>query len=185
MQSITLQALQKQLVGQTLLRGDFTQTKNVKMFKKPLISTGTFLLTQKEGLVWQQATPFPVSLVLTKDKLRQQFSDKPADIIEAKDNPMVFYFSHLFLSLFQGDIEALKAQFDIALTNNNNNWSLNLTPKSAPLNKVFSNIKIKGNQYIASLTLTELTGDSSVIIFENTTEKPVILTKEEKEKFKF
>ena len=184
-QAITLDNLQKQLTAQTLLRGDFTQTKNVKMFKKPLLSNGSFLLTQSQGLVWQQKKPFPVSLILTKDKLRQQFSDKPADIIQAKDNPMVFYFSHLFLSLFQGDIKALQAQFDIVLSNNKENWKLELTPKSTPLNKVFSTITIEGHQYIKSLVLAELNGDSSVILFNNTSEQPNTLTKQEKDAFKF
>jgi hypothetical protein len=185
LQAITLDSLQKQLMSQTLLRGEFTQTKNVKMFKKPLLSNGSFLLTQSQGLVWQQQSPFPVSLILTKDKLRQQFSDKPADIIQAKDNPMVFYFSHLFLSLFQGDIKALQAQFDLALSNKKQSWKLALTPKSPPLSKVFSTITIEGDQYIKSLVLAELNGDSSVILFNNTSEYPRTLTKQEKNAFKF
>jgi len=184
-QAISLIDLQKQLTSQTLLQGEFTQTKNVKMFKKPLISKGIFLLTQSQGLMWHQQTPFPVSLILTKNKLRQQFSDKPADIIEAKDNPMVFYFSHLFLSLFQGDIKALQAQFNIQLISNKQGWQLDLTPKSAPLNKVFSTITIQGNQYIDSLTLSELSGDSSVIEFEKVSAIPTKLSKQEKDAFTF
>ena len=107
--ALTLEQLQQQLMTQEILRGDFTQSKTLQMFKHPLVSDGTFLLSHQQGLIWKQNNPFPVSLVLAKDKLSQQFSDQAPEIIEAKDNPMVFYFSHLFLSLFKGDLSSLKS----------------------------------------------------------------------------
>ena len=131
--ALTLEQLQKQLMTQDILRGDFTQSKTLQMFNQPLLSEGSFLLSHQHGLIWKQSNPFPVSLVLAKDKLSQQVSDQPADIIEAKDNPMVFYFSHLFLSLFKGDLSSLEKQFTMSLSEDNNaGWLLNLTPKEAP-----------------------------------------------------
>ncbi|TEW54236.1 outer membrane lipoprotein carrier protein LolA [Psychromonas sp. RZ22] len=184
--ALTLEQLQQQLTTQKVLRGDFTQSKSLQMFKQPLLSDGTFLLSHEQGLIWQQNNPFPVSLVLAKDKLRQQFSGKEAEIIEAKDNPMVFYFSHLFLSLFKGDLSSLESQFSMQLSDDGKgNWLLNLTPKKAPLDKVFKSIKIQGKEQIKSLTLTELNTDSSLITFSNISEQQAPLTQQEKDAFKF
>ena len=177
--------LQDKLTEHELVRGEFTQNKKMKMFKAPLLSTGTFLLTKKEGLVWSQKTPFPVSIVLIKDKLSQKFSGKNPQIIEAKANPMVFYFSHLFLSLFKGDINALEDQFQLSLSGNSTSWRLKLLPKSAPLNNVFSDISISGGEYINELRLSELSGDVSEITFSHQKILPKELTSDEKRTFDF
>ena len=167
------------------MRGDFVQHKQMKMFKQPLLSSGHFLLDNKNGLIWQQESPFPVALVLVKDKLKQQISKQPAQIILAKDNPMVFYFSHLFLSLFKGDIKQLEQQFSLTLSGSSEQWQLQLTPKSAPLNRIFEHIDISGAKYINQLKLVELSGDSSLLDFSQQRALPVQLNEEEKRAFKF
>lgn len=161
------------------------QHKQMKMFKQPLVSNGHFLLDNKNGLIWQQESPFPVALVLVKDKLKQQIAKQPAQVILAKDNPMVFYFSHLFLSLFKGDIKQLEQQFSLTLSGSSERWQLQLTPKSAPLNRIFSYIDISGAQYIDQLKLVELSGDSSLLDFSQQRALPVQLNEEEKRAFKF
>ncbi|MGF1688564.1 outer membrane lipoprotein carrier protein LolA [Photobacterium japonica] len=174
--AFTLADLQQQLAAQTVVRGDFTQTRHMAMFSAPLQSSGHFLLAQDHGLLWQQTVPFPVSLVLTQDKLSQQFGDSPAQVIAAKDNPMVFYFSHLFLSLFKGDTQQLTEQFTVSLTQPASpesgesagaQWALTLTPTAAPLNAVFQHIRLSGGQFIDQLVLTEKRGDVTEIQFSH------------------
>lgn len=184
-QALTLSGMQQKLTAHTLLRGLFTQTKTMQMFNQPLVANGTFLLAQDQGLLWSQTAPFPVSLVLVKDKLSQQFGDQPADVIVAKDNPMVFYFSHLFLSLFKGDVTELTTQFNMQLSEKGSHWLLLLTPKSAPLNKVFANISIEGSQFIDFIVLSELSGDISEIKFEQQKTTPKALSEDEKRAFQF
>eukprot|EP00481_Brizalina_sp_1-RS-2013_P001326 TRINITY_DN3294_c0_g1_i1.p1 TRINITY_DN3294_c0_g1~~TRINITY_DN3294_c0_g1_i1.p1 ORF type:complete len:144 (-),score=5.40 TRINITY_DN3294_c0_g1_i1:389-820(-) len=93
----SISELKTVLSANSIVRGEFTQTRNMEMFAQPLTSQGTFLLDKSSGLLWTQATPFPVSLVLTDNKLSQRFADQPAKIITDKENPMAFYFSHIFL----------------------------------------------------------------------------------------
>ncbi|MCW8328972.1 outer membrane lipoprotein carrier protein LolA [Photobacterium sp. SDRW27] len=182
--AITLPELQQQLATQSLVRGDFELVRTMEMFSAPLQSAGHFLLAEQQGLHWQQTSPFPVSLVLTKNKLSQQFGDNAPQVVAADDNPMVFYFSHVFLSLFKGDTGQLNEQFDIALANTEENrWQLVLTPKSAPLNAVFQTIRLSGNEFIEQLTLTEIRGDVTDITFTNQRTAPVELTIEEQRAF--
>jgi hypothetical protein len=184
-QAETLSDIEQKLTAHKLLRGQFIQTKSMQMFNQPLLSTGHFLLHHERGLVWAQVEPFPVSLVLVKDKLSQQFAGQPAEVILAKDNPMVFYFSHLFLSLFKGDVAALNEQFAIKSNENEHSWELLLTPKSAPLDKIFAKISIQGDKFIEQLQLTELNGDISLIEFNQQQTTPAQLSDEELRAFQF
>lgn len=184
-QALTLSDLQQTLTAHTLLRGEFTQTKTMQMFNQPLRSQGNFLLEQNQGLLWRQTAPFPVSMALVKDKLSQQFGDQAAEVIIAKDNPMVFYFSHLFLSLFKGDMEGLSAQFEMKLSDKDGHWLLLLTPKSAPLNKIFASISIAGREFIDLLVLQELSGDISEIKFSQQHTTPNTLSEEEQHALQF
>ncbi|MPW37183.1 outer membrane lipoprotein carrier protein LolA [Vibrio halioticoli] len=180
-----LASLQTQLAQHDIVRGDFTQLRSIEMFAQPLRSQGTFTLSKTNGLLWQQNTPFPVNLVLTKDKLRQTFANQDPQVITAKENPMAFYFSHVFLAVFHGDTQALKEQFNIDFSVKAGTWTITLTPTQAPLNSVFSSIVLVGTQAIDSLTLQEIRGDKTEIVFSNQTHQPENLNDAEQAQFSF
>ncbi|PMJ92960.1 outer membrane lipoprotein carrier protein LolA [Vibrio sp. 10N.261.55.A7] len=180
-----LSDLETQLSQYQIIRGDFTQSRHLEMFKQPLESKGQFVLDKENGLLWQQSAPFPVNLVLTENKLRQTFADQAPQVIKANENPMAFYFSQVFLSVFHGDSDKLKQQFDLEFNSGSSQWTLVLTPKQAPLNAVFQQITLQGNDYIDGLTLTELRGDKTEIQFSNQTHRPDTLTDDEQAQFEF
>ncbi|MEZ8803110.1 outer membrane lipoprotein carrier protein LolA [Vibrio splendidus] len=189
--------LQTVLSANNIVRGEFTQTRNMEMFAQPLTSQGTFLLDKSNGLLWTQTTPFPVSLVLTDNKLSQRFADQPAKIITDKENPMAFYFSHIFLSVFHGDTQKLQEQFSLdfepATTTNTDEsantssrdtrWTLTLKPKSAPMNAVFEAITLQGKNDIERIELREIRGDSTVIEFSQLSHLPEVLSDAEAQQF--
>lgn len=189
--------LQTVLSANNIVRGEFTQTRNMEMFAQPLTSQGTFLLDKSNGLLWTQATPFPVSLVLTDNKLSQRFAEQPAKIITDKENPMAFYFSHIFLSVFHGDTQKLQEQFSLdfepATTTNTDEsanassqdtlWTLTLKPKSAPMNAVFEAITLQGKNDIERIELREIRGDSTVIEFSQLSHLPEVLSDAEAQQF--
>lgn len=181
----TMEELQQQLAQHPIVRGDFEQKRTLAMFDQPLTSTGQFTLDKTHGLLWRQDVPFTVQLVLTKDKLRQTFADQPAQVITAKDNPMAFYFSHIFLAVFHGDTDQLKQQFDMTFKADNSQWTLALTPKAAPLNAVFNTITLGGKSDLERLTLQEIRGDKTDILFSNQSYQPESLTDAEQAQFKF
>ncbi len=183
--------LQTVLSQNSIVRGEFTQTRNMEMFAQPLTSQGTFLLDKSNGLLWTQTTPFPVNLVLTDNKLSQRFADQPAKIITDKENPMAFYFSHIFLSVFHGDTQKLQDQFSLSFQpatvqssdENTGSWTLTLKPKSAPMNAVFEAITLQGNSDIERIELKEIRGDSTVIEFSKLSHQPEVLSDAEAQQF--
>lgn len=54
----SISELQTVLSENSIVRGEFTQTRNMEMFAQPLTSQGTFLLDKSSGLLWTQTTPF-------------------------------------------------------------------------------------------------------------------------------
>ncbi|MFC1237672.1 outer membrane lipoprotein carrier protein LolA [Vibrio sp. F74] len=185
LQAKSLQDVQTLLAAQSLVRGDFEQHRTMEMFSQPLTSTGNFVIHKKSGLLWQQTAPFPVNIILTDDKLSQQFANQPAQVMTEKENPMAFYFSHIFLSLFDGNAQQLNQQFTTSFSDNAEVWTLTLTPNQAPLNAVFSDITISGTLYINQIELTEVRGDKTTILFNNQTEQPNTLTPDESAFFHF
>ena len=189
--------LQTVLSANNIVRGEFTQTRNMEMFAQPLTSQGTFLLDKSNGLLWTQTTPFPVSLVLTDNKLSQRFADQPAKIITDKENPMAFYFSHIFLSVFHGDTQKLQEQFSLSFepaieqssnasansSSQDTRWTLTLKPKSAPMNAVFEAITLQGKNDIERIELREIRGDSTVIEFSQLSHLPEVLSDAEAQQF--
>lgn len=180
-----LNSLQQQLAQSETVRGDFTQSRHLEMFDQPLSSQGQFTLSKSRGLLWQQESPFPVHLVLTEDKLRQTFAGQEPQTITAQENPMAFYFSHVFLAVFHGDTAALKEQFTIQFSAESGHWRIKLTPIKAPLNAVFQHITLTGRDDIEHLELQELRGDKTEIAFTNQTSEPQGLTDAEQAQFSF
>ncbi|MDE1339672.1 LolA family protein [Vibrio aestuarianus] len=180
-----LASLQTQLAKHQIVRGEFTQLRHIEMFEQPLSSAGKFLLDKQNGLLWQQNSPFPVNLVLTQDKLRQTFANQPPQVITEKENPMAFYFSHLFLSVFHGDTQQLNKQFTMTLHTGDGQWQLNLTPRNEPLNSVFTSITLTGRDDIDGLILQEVRGDKTEIQFTNQNHQPERLTHAEQTQFNF
>ncbi len=181
----TLESVQKQLASQSVIRGQFEQIRNMEMFKQPLTSTGVFLIAKGKGLLWKQAKPFPVTLVLTEDKLSQTFGDQPPKVMTSEDNPMAFYFSHLFLDLFQGNTAQLDGKFTRTFHAEQEAWTLQLVPNTAPLNKVFASIVISGKEHIDAIELTEVRGDITIIQFSEQTSQPLVLSSHEESAFQF
>lgn len=98
-----LDELQAQLSKHDLVRGQFTQQRHLEMFNQPLSSQGQFVLDKSHGLLWQQQNPFPVNLVLTQDKLRQNFAGQAPQVITQSKTQWRFtsaaFFSPCFMEI--------------------------------------------------------------------------------------
>jgi len=180
----SLDELQATLSAHTVIRGSFKQIRTLELFDQPLVSEGHFLLSEEYGLQWLQTHPFSVVLVLGDDQLSQQFADQPAQVMKAKENPMMFHFSRLFLSIFRGETEGLAEQFEVEFVAGGP-WTLKLTPKQEPLKAAFKTIQLKGNTYIDSIRLEETSGDISEISFSQQGSQPAALTEAERSAFEF
>lgn len=180
---ITLEQLQTQASQYPLIRADFEQTKQISGLKQPLMSTGKVIISQQDGLWWQQNKPFALTLLLTNNQMVQTVANQPKHVITAESNPQLFQFNHLLTAMFKADRVVLEKNFTVSLTTTEQGWQLTLIPKVSPLDKLFRQIRLTGSQFLESIEMDDQQHDQTVIRFSNHRVQPTQLSQDERRYF--
>lgn len=182
--AVTLEQLQQRFASQPVIRANFEQVRTISGMSQPLVSRGQLLIAQQQGLWWHQATPFVMTLILDDKRMVQSMSGQPPQVITADSNPQMFQFNHLLRALFQADEKVLRENFELNFRDQGNDqWQLSLTPKAAPLNKIFNRIDLQGAAFLNRITLDDKQGDKTAITLSDTRTEPKQLTDEERARF--
>jgi hypothetical protein len=147
------------LVKTEITEGRFRQEKNLKVLKKPLISTGTFIYHRSRGVIWQTLTP--VSSVLLVNQTRLMTTQGEQALPPA--------FGRVFTAMFGGDVQAMKEGFDISGTNDKTAWKLQLKPKDALLQKIIVDMQLTGGKELQRIDIKEANGNFTRITFDRIT----------------
>ena len=168
-----------------VLRGEFSQDKQVQGFKNPLRSQGRFLLARDKGVVWSTLKPFPSEVVLTRDRILSRQRDGSTRIeMDAKQQPALRSVNAMMFALMSGDVKALSSRFDVkAQAAPGNRWVLMLTPQPGPMTKAFTSITLDGDRYVRGVVIAEANGDVTRLQFTALTETPAQLTADEARRF--
>lgn len=182
--ALTLDQLQQRFHDQTLVRAHFEQTRTIKSMPQPLRSQGEMLIARDQGLLWDQTSPFPMTLMLDDTRMVQVVNGQPPQVITADNNPQMFQFNHLLRGLFEADRQVLEQNFRVDFQDTGNDrWSLNLTPISTPLDKIFSRIELTGDTYLNTIVLLDKQGDRTDIALSRQRLTPATLTDDERQRF--
>lgn len=144
------------LVKTEITEGRFRQEKTIKVLKKPLISTGTFIYHRSRGVIWQTLTP--VSSVLLVNQTRLLTAQGEQTLPPA--------FGRVFTAMFGGDLQAMKEGFDISGTNDKTAWKLQLKPKDALLQKIIVDMQLTGGRELQRIDIKEANGNFTRITFD-------------------
>lgn len=162
------------LASPQVLRGQFEQTKVVSGFKKPLLSSGVFLLWRGHGVLWQTRKPFDSTLTIRRDRLLLSQSDGATVYrVDAGREPGLRAVNELLFALFSGDVTSLQKAFRLegALLPKGE-WKLVLLPTESGLSRVFTRVELEGGRYVRQVRLAESNGDTSLIRFDQLAETP-------------
>lgn len=172
--------VQGRLASPQLLRGQFEQAKSVSGFKKPLLSSGTFMLWRGHGVLWQTHKPFESVLAIRRDTLQLSQADGTTVYrMEASREPGVRAVNALLFALFSGDIAALQKTFRLeGVLLPKGEWRLTLLPLENGLARVFVRVELEGGRYVRQVRLFESNGDHSTIRFEQLAETPAVTAEE-------
>ncbi|KMJ44538.1 membrane protein [Xenorhabdus khoisanae] len=184
--AVTLEELQQRFTHQPVVRAHFTQERQIQGMPQPLRSNGDMLVSQHQGLWWHQKKPFPLTLVLDDSHMVQIMSGQAPQVITADSNPQLFQFNHLMRALFQADRAVLEENFKIEFSDlGQEKWRLVLTPKTSPLDKLFTAITLNGQANLDAILLTDRQGDRTELSFTQHRLTPETLSHEEEQHFKF
>jgi hypothetical protein len=152
----------------SIVRATFVQTKEMKSFDKPLISTGKILAVREKGVIWLTETP--------------QKMKKNIPLIEEE---MSKSEQAMISPFFTGDYSALEKRFLLELTKDETSWLLAISPKSNALKRRLKSITIKSsncNKYQEVIILSA-DGNPLKINFVNEIPTTQILTADEEKLF--
>jgi hypothetical protein len=152
-----LDQIHARLTKAAITRGAFEQTKQLKVLRKPLISTGTFIYDKNRGVAWKTLSPVPSLLLISDTRLWTAQGEQPVPAV----------FGKVFQAMLGADLAQLATAFDITGSARKTSWKVSLVPKDEMLKKVISRMQLSGDQELRVLEIFETNGNSSMLHFQN------------------
>jgi hypothetical protein len=143
--------------------GTFEQRKEVKGFKRPLLSRGTYRVVRGQGIEWNTLAPFASQLSIRAGAITSTQDGAEVYHLDAKAEPAVRVIVQLLFSLLAGDLEGLEGRFAISGHAGPRTWAVELVPRADPLRRLFARIALSGDQAVREVHLVEVGGDSTAI----------------------
>jgi outer membrane lipoprotein carrier protein len=151
------------------LQADFRQEKSLALMAKPEISTGRFIYSKPNNVLWTYDAPKRVTMLIADGMLTTYYPDlKKAERIEVKR-----YQDRIFKYMgASGAIDELGAWFNFTFTNTSDKpyYALDLDPKSKTIAKRVRHIRIyidKSSYLTTQFEYTEGDGDKTRYEFTN------------------
>ena len=180
-----LAQVRTQVAQVPLLRGHFSQEKRVAGFRNPLRSNGRFLLAREKGVVWTTVAPFPSEIVITRDRIVSRQRDGSSRVeVDGRQQPGLRTVNAMMFALMSGDMKALTTTFDVkSEPADGKGWRMTLSPRSRQLAQAFTSVRLAGDRYVREVELREANGDVTRLRFDDMSESPATLTRDEAIRF--
>ena len=170
---VTLESVVKKVQEQqkkTLtMQADFKQEKEMALLSKPEVSSGTFVFSKPNNVLWSYDAPKRVQMLITGGTLTTYYPDlnkaERVDVKRFEDR----IFKYMGAS---GAIDELSRYFDFTFTDTSTSpfWLLDLTPKSKVVARRVQHIKIwidKATYLTSKFEYVEGDGDITRYAFTN------------------
>lgn len=141
-----------------ITKGDFTQEHYLAKAQRSLVSTGTFVMAQEKGIIFDVQKPFPSKMIVTREKLVQVLNNSNVSVMDGADNAIFKNIAEIISSVFSGDAKALEENFLVA-EEKGEKRILTLTPKDPFLALLFERFVLCVGDSIESLTVVETSGN--------------------------
>ncbi|MCL2137945.1 MAG: outer membrane lipoprotein carrier protein LolA [Treponema sp.] len=155
----TFNATCANLAEKPIIKGNFVQEKYLNRFDRSLQSSGTFIITAKQGIVWETLQPFPSTMILGKDFIMQSRPDGRKSVISAQGNETFTQMAVVMSAVFSGQSQGLLDNFDVYFLGSVTNWNMGLLPRDSVFASFFIKIAISGDSAIRSIRIFEQNGD--------------------------
>jgi outer membrane lipoprotein-sorting protein len=125
----------------TTLQADFRQEKTLALLAKPEVSTGTFVYSKPNNVLWSYDAPKRVQMLITSGKMTTYYPDlnKAETLDVARFQDRIFKYMGA-----TGAIDELSRYFDFTFTNkpSETTYLLDLKPKTGAVSKRVQRIKL-------------------------------------------
>lgn len=158
--------IRRELTPFTVLRGRFRQVKTIKIIKRPLRSSGDFVLAKDKGVLWRTLKPTVGAMKITASEVAQIKDGKVGFRMSVSEQPALRMISKVLFAVFAADVAELRRHFDITGPPvAGGRWQAELKPRDAMMAKVIPHIRLKGAKTLEEIELSEANDDRTVIEF--------------------
>ncbi|CAH2791925.1 MAG: FIG027190: Putative transmembrane protein [uncultured Paraburkholderia sp.] len=146
------------------VRAQFTQT--LAAMKQPLVSTGSLLFLRERGVIWQIATPYKATYVITDAGVAEvDANGRRVTTHSAQGARGVAQVSKMMRTMLGGDLSALYSQFDVQAEGSAAHWRMQLTPNQPQIAQSIKGLQMSGGDYLQSLRIALANGDTTQLEF--------------------
>lgn len=163
-----------------VMTGTFSQDKEIARLNRIFSSSGSFIFSGDNGVIWSVLEPFPSETILTDRAIIQRNPQGGSSIIDTSENAIFSSFSSAILAVFSGDFRSLEKHFHLFFINDGDTGIIGLVPRDATVSIIIDNLILRGSDDLQSLIMTEAGGDSVVYTFEMTGKREALSPNEEK-----
>ncbi len=170
--SALLNRIGKKVSNFKTLKTDFTQEKEMAMFKEKLVLKGRIYLQKPNKVAWHVDKPLRYSVLIT-DKFIRQWDEETNQVqeISLTKNPMFQNVIRQLTVWFSGEYGSLLETNDVRLVKRSP-LVLEFSPRANnDARKVIKNITItfrEDETYLQQIRMQEMSGDVNTITFTNT-----------------
>ena len=163
-----IKKVQEQQRSTNTLQADFRQEKELALLSKPEVSTGTFVFSKPNNVLWTYDAPKRVQMLITNGKLTTFYPElNKAETLDVKRfEDRIFKYMGA-----TGAIDELARYFDFTFTNKPSDpaYVLDLKPKTGAVAKRVQRIKlwIDKKSYLTS-KIEYVEGDGDITRYEFT-----------------
>jgi hypothetical protein len=165
----TLAHIAAQLGQHAVVRAEFTQTRQLAVMKRPLVSSGRVLYARGHGVLWQAEQPRRVSYALGEDRIAEIAADGARRERGVREVPGLSQVSRVLRALFDADSAVLQQYFELSVRGDAARWELDLKPRQAQLAQFLAAMQVSGGRFVDAVRLEDAGGDVTQIQFRNST----------------
>ena len=143
-QKFSMDEIFSSLTESSVTTGNFVQGKMSSKLKRPLKSSGKFIICS-QGVVWKTEKPFPSVMTVTESYMIQTRPDGSKNVIDGSQNEVFKSIAQSLSAIFTGTKSELEKSFNIeSFFSSENFWSLSLTPKDSTISAALKKIDLQG-----------------------------------------
>jgi hypothetical protein len=168
-----------------ILRGHFTQERQLAGFSRPLKSSGSFVLAPGQGLIWHTEAPLVDTTVITANGILQLVNGQEAMRLSVTRLPVVGRFYDVLSGALTGDAGPLILAFKVERQADAKQWQLSLRAarEDDPALAQIVAITVTGTQFVDTIEIQKPGGDADRLSFSAQTKASGSLSPEEAELF--
>ena len=164
---ITFNATCAELAEKPIVKGNFVQGKYLNRFDRSLMSSGNFMITAGQGMVWETLLPFPSTMILGNDFIVQSRPNGQRSVLSAQGNETFIQMADVISSVLSGQSQRLLEKFEVYFLGSVSGWNIGLFPRDSIIASFAMRITISGDSAIRFIRIFEQNGDITTYTLSN------------------